>query len=168
MNKNPPRLTRGAAWRALQAHHRQVRDLHLRQLFAEDAQRAERFSAEGAGLYLDYSKNRITAETMRLLLALAEERGVAARRDAMYRGEKINVTEKRAALHVALRAPRDAHILVGGRDVVPQVHEVLERMAAFSERVRSGAWTGQTGRRIRTVINIGIGGSYLGPEMAWH
>ena len=168
MNKNPPRLTRGAAWRALQAHHRQVRDLHLRQLFAEDAQRAERFSAEGAGLYLDYSKNRITAETMRLLLALAEERGVAVRRDAMYRGEKINVTEKRAALHVALRAPRDAHILVGGRDVVPQVHEVLERMAAFSERVRSGAWTGQTGRRIRTVINIGIGGSYLGPEMAWH
>ncbi len=168
MNKNPPRLTRGAAWRALQAHHRQVRDLHLRQLFAEDAQRAERFSAEGAGLYLDYSKNRITAETMRLLLALAEERGVAVRRDAMYRGEKINVTEKRAALHVALRAPRDAHILVGGRDVVTQVHEVLERMAAFSERVRSGAWTGQTGRRIRTVINIGIGGSYLGPEMAWH
>ncbi len=167
MTKKPPRLSRSEAWRALQAHHRQIRALHLRRLFAEDAQRAERFSAEGAGLHLDYSKNRITAETMRLLLALAEERGVAARRDAMFRGDRINVTEKRAALHVALRAPRDAQILLDGRNVVPEVHAVLERMAAFAERVRSGAWTGHTGKRIRTVINVGIGGSYLGPEMAY-
>ncbi|HVB47118.1 MAG TPA: glucose-6-phosphate isomerase [Burkholderiales bacterium] len=167
MTKKPSRLPRSEAWRALQAHHRQIGDLHLRQLFAEDAQRVERFSAEGAGLHLDYSKNRITAETMRLLLALAEERGVPARRDAMFRGDRINVTEKRAALHVALRAPREAQILLDGRNVVPEVHAVLDRMTDFAERVRAGTWTGHTGKRMRTVINIGIGGSYLGPEMAY-
>jgi glucose-6-phosphate isomerase len=155
------------AWRALDAHYQDISALHLRQLFAEDAGRGQRFVAEGAGLRLDYSKNRITDETVRLLLKLAEERGVAARRDAMFRGDKINTTEQRAVLHVALRAPKDARILVDGQDVVPEVHQVLDAMAAFCERVRSGAWLGHTGRRIRNVVNIGIGGSYLGPEMAY-
>ena len=156
-----------AAWRALAAHYQQIKDMHLRQLFADDAGRGERLVTEGAGLYLDYSKNRITDETVRLLLQLAQERGVAERRDAMFRGDKINITEQRAVLHVALRAPRDAKILVDGRDVVPDVHQVLDAMAAFAGRVRSGAWLGHTGKRIRNVINIGIGGSYLGPEMAY-
>jgi glucose-6-phosphate isomerase len=155
------------AWRALATHYQGVKDFHLRQLFADDPGRAQRFSAEGAGLYLDYAKNRITAETLRLLLALAEERGVAARRDAMFGGAKINETEKRAVLHVALRAPRGARIEVDGKDVVEEVHQVLDRMAAFADKVRGGAWTGYTGKKIRTVINIGIGGSYLGPEMAY-
>ena len=137
------------------------------ELFAEDPGRGERLSAEGAGLYLDYSKNRITDETVRLLLRLAQESGVAERRDAMFRGEKINITEQRAVLHVALRAPRDARILVDGHDVVPDVHQVLDAMSAFAARVRSGAWLGHTGKRIRNVVNIGIGGSYLGPEMAY-
>ena len=128
---------------------------------------ARRFVAEGAGLYLDYSKNRITDETIRLLLQLAKERGVAERRDAMFRGEKINITEKRAVLHVALRAARGTQIKVDGADVVPEVHAVLDKMAAFSDRVRSGEWKGHTGKRIKNVINIGIGGSYLGPEMAY-
>ena len=156
-----------AAWRALQAHHEQVKGLHLRELFQRDPRRGERMAAEGAGLYLDYSKHRITDDTLRLLLDLARERGVEQRRDAMFRGEKINNTEHRAVLHVALRAPRGSRIEVDGRDVVPEVHAVLDRMAEFAQQVRSGAWTGQTGKRIRNVINLGIGGSYLGPEMAY-
>jgi glucose-6-phosphate isomerase len=156
-----------SAWQALTAHYQQIKDVHLRRLFAEDPDRGERLTAEGAGLYLDYSKNRITDETVRLLLRLAQERGVAERRDAMFRGEKINVTEQRAVLHVALRAPRDAHILVDGHDVVPDVHQVLDAMARFATQVRSGTWLGHTGKPIRNVINIGIGGSYLGPEMAY-
>jgi glucose-6-phosphate isomerase len=160
-------LTDSSAWRALIAHHAQIQDLHLRTLFADDPGRAERFCAEGAGLFLDYSKNRITPETMQLLLALAQERGVAARRDAMFAGEAINITERRAVLHVALRAPRGAHIDACGADVVPDVHEVLDAMAGFATRLRSGALTGHTGKRIRNVVNIGIGGSYLGPEMAY-
>jgi glucose-6-phosphate isomerase len=160
-------LTRRAAWQALQAHHRRVEDLHLRTLFAQDPARGARLVAEGAGLTLDYSKNRVTDETMGLLLALAESEGVAARRDAMFRGEKINVTERRAVLHVALRAPRGVSIVVDGADVVPAVHAVLDRMADFATRVRAGAWTGFTGRPVRNVVNIGIGGSDLGPAMAY-
>ena len=160
-------LTETPAWQALTAHHAQIKDTHLRKLFAEDPGRAERFSAEGAGLFLDYSKNRITDETVELLLQLAEARGVAKRRDAMFAGEKINATERRAVLHVALRAPRGAKIEVDGVDVVPEVHKVLDAMADFSARVRSGAFAGHTGKRIRNVVNIGIGGSYLGPEMAY-
>src|SRR5689334_18219341 len=153
------------AWRELQAHYQKIKDAHLRALFAEDPRRGESFAVEGAGLYLDYSKNRVTAETIRLLLQLADERSVLQRRDAMFRGEKINVTEQRAVLHVALRAPRDAHISVDGRDVVGDVHHVLDQMAHFADQVRTGQWTGYTGKRIRNIINIGIGGSYLGPEM---
>ena len=152
---------------ALQSHYEKIKDIHLRQLFAEDAKRGTRLTAEGAGLYLDYSKNRVTDETMGLLLQLARERGVAERRDAMFRGEKINITEKRAVLHVALRAPRGTKIEVDGKDVVGDVHAVLDKMAAFSKRVRSGEWKGHTGKPIKNVINIGIGGSYLGPEMAY-
>jgi glucose-6-phosphate isomerase len=161
------RPTETPAWRALQAHYEKIKDVHLRQLFADDSKRGERLTVEGAGLYLDYSKNHITDETIRLLLQLAKERGVAERRDAMFRGEKINSTEKRAVLHVALRAPKNTQIKVDGVDVVPEVHGVLEKMAAFADRVRSGEWKGQTGKRIKNVINIGIGGSYLGPEMAY-
>jgi glucose-6-phosphate isomerase len=160
-------LTRRPSWHALQAHYQQVKDVHLRTLFAQDATRGERLVAEGAGLLLDYSKNRVTDETLRLLLQLAESEGVAARRDAMFRGEKINVTEKRAVLHVALRAPRGESIVVDGVNVVPAVHAVLDRMADFTTRVRGGAWKGFTGRRIRNVVNIGIGGSDLGPAMAY-
>src|SRR5665648_838551 len=155
------------AWQALEAHHAKVKDAQLRQLFADDPDRATRLSVEGAGLFLDYSKNRITEETVGLLVDLAKERGVAERRDAMFRGEEINVSENRAVLHVALRAPRDAVIEVDGQNVVPDVHAVLDRMAAFADKVRSGAWTGYTGKRIKTVVNIGIGGSYLVPEMAY-
>ncbi|MFZ0795101.1 MAG: glucose-6-phosphate isomerase [Candidatus Korobacteraceae bacterium] len=155
------------AWKSLQAHYEKIKDVQLRQLFAQDPQRGTRLTAEGAGLYLDYSKNRITGETLGLLVQLARERGVEARRDAMFRGEKINVTEKRAVLHVALRAPRGAKIEVDGKDVVADVHAVLDKMAAFSNRVRSGEWKGHTGKPIKNVINIGIGGSYLGPEMAY-
>jgi glucose-6-phosphate isomerase len=160
-------VTARREWKALAAHHEKVRDLHLRELFAEDPKRGERLTAEGAGLYLDYSKHRVTDETLRLLLALAEAVGLRARIDAMFRGEKINVTEQRAVLHVALRAPRGTSIVVDGEDVVPGVHAVLDRMADFAARVRSGAWTGHTGKRIRAVINIGIGGSDLGPVMAY-
>ena len=160
-------LTSGPAWRALREHHALVGDLHLRDLFADDPGRAERFTAEGAGLFLDYSKNRVTDVTMSLLLALAEERGLRERIDAMFAGEKINVTEGRAVLHVALRAPAGTRIEVDGVDVVPQVHEVLDRMAAFCDRVRGGEWTGATGKPIRNVVNIGIGGSDLGPVMAY-
>jgi glucose-6-phosphate isomerase len=159
--------TGSQAWQALADHHGKIKDTHLRQLFADDAGRAARFTAEGAGLILDYSKNRITDATMQLLVRLAEERGVAARRDAMFRGEKINTTEGRAVLHVALRAPRGAVIEVDGKNVVSDVHAVLDRMAAFAAKVRDGSWTGHTGKRIRNVVNIGIGGSYLGPEMAY-
>ncbi|MHA1573949.1 MAG: glucose-6-phosphate isomerase [Alphaproteobacteria bacterium] len=154
-------------WRALVAHQAKIKDAHLRQLFADDPKRAEKFTAEGAGIQLDYSKNRIDGETIQLLLRLAKERGVAARRDAMFRGEKINKSENRAVLHVALRAPRDEVIEVDGHNVVPDVHAVLDRMSEFADKVRDGSWTGHTGKRIRNVINIGIGGSYLGPEMAY-
>jgi len=160
-------LTATPSWQALTAHHAQIKDVHLRDLFADNPGRAERFSAEGAGLFLDYSKNRITDETLRLLLQLAEERGVMKRRNAMFAGEKINTTERRAVLHVALRAPRDTRIEVDGADVMPDVHRVLDAMAAFATRLRSGAFVGHTGKRIRNVVNIGIGGSYLGPEMAY-
>jgi glucose-6-phosphate isomerase len=160
-------LTKTQSWQALQAHYEKIKDTNLRQLFADDPARAEHMAAEQGSLYLDYSKNRITGETIRLLLELANERGVAARRDAMFRGEKINVTEKRAVLHVALRAPRGTRIEVDGVDVVPEVHAVLDKMAAFSKRVRSGEWKGHTGKTIKNVINVGIGGSYLGPEMAY-
>jgi len=155
------------AWKALERHARTMRRVHLRTLFADDPARGERLCAEGAGLFLDYSKNRVTDETMRLLVGLAEEVLLRARIDAMFRGEKINVTEDRAVLHVALRAPRDTTILVDGKDVVPDVHAVLDRMAAFCERVRGGASRGHTGKRIRNVVNLGIGGSDLGPVMAY-
>jgi glucose-6-phosphate isomerase len=160
-------LTATPAWQALAAHHEDIKDRHLRQLFAEDPGRAQRFSVEGAGLFLDYSKNRITNETMRLLLQLAEERGVAKRRNAMFAGEKINSTERRAVLHVALRTPRGTRIMLDGADVVPDVHKVLDAMADFATRLRRGAFVGHTSKRIRNVVNIGIGGSYLGPEMAY-
>ncbi len=160
-------LTRTPAWRALEAHLPHVEHLHLRDLFARDPGRAERLSPEAAGLHLDFSKQRVTDETVRLLLELAEARGLQRRRDAMFRGERINVTEGRAVLHVALRAPRSDRILVDGKDVVPEAHAVLDRMAEFAARVRRGAWTGFTGKRIRTVVNIGIGGSDLGPAMAY-
>jgi glucose-6-phosphate isomerase len=160
-------LTAAPSWRALVAHHAQIKDVHLRTLFADDPGRAERFCAEGAGLFLDYSKNRITDETLRLLLRLADERGVTKRRDAMFAGEKINATERRAVMHVALRAPRGVRMEVDGADVVPAVHEVLDAMADLAARVRGGAFVGHTGKRIRNVVNIGIGGSYLGPEMAY-
>jgi glucose-6-phosphate isomerase len=167
METGIPLLTKLAAWQALEAHYPKVRELHLRKLFADDTKRAERMTAEAVGIYFDYSKHRITDETLRLLLQLAEESGLRARIDAMFRGEKINVTEKRAVLHVALRAPKEQSIMVDGEDVVPQVHAVLDKMAGFSNRVRSGEWKGHTGKRIRNVINIGIGGSDLGPVMAY-
>jgi glucose-6-phosphate isomerase len=167
MTKQIAPLTERQAWKALEAHYKNVRELHLRQLFADDPQRGERMTAEAVGLYLDYSKNRITDETLKLLLQLAEESALHERIGAMFRGEKINVTENRAVLHVALRAPREASIVVDGEDVVPQVHAVLDKMADFSNRVRSGAWKGHTGKPIRNVINIGIGGSDLGPVMAY-
>jgi glucose-6-phosphate isomerase len=160
-------LTDTPAWRALQTHYEKIRDIHLRRLFGEDATRGERFAIEGVGIYLDFSKNRITDETVRLLMQLATERGVAERRDAMFRGEKINVTERRSVLHVALRAPSSASIMVDGKNVVPEVHDVLDRMASFSQRVRDGSWKGHTGKRIRNVLNVGIGGSDLGPVMAY-
>jgi glucose-6-phosphate isomerase len=156
-----------SAWAALASHYQSVSKLHLRQLFADDPKRGERMAIEAAGLYLDYSKNRITDETLRLLLQLAEESGLRSRIDAMFNGEKINITEKRAVLHAALRAPQSATILVDGKNVVPEVHAVLDRMDAFANRVRSGDWKGHTGKRIRNVINIGIGGSDLGPVMAY-
>ncbi len=167
MSMNPTPLTQRPAWKALEEHYQRVRELHLRTLFAEDPKRGERLALEAAGIYLDYSKNRITDETLRLLLELAESSGLRERIDAMFGGEKINVTEKRAVLHVALRAPRDESIIVDGENVVPEVHAVLDKMADFSNRVRSGAWTGYTGKRMRNIINIGIGGSDLGPSMAY-
>ncbi|NLX57076.1 MAG: glucose-6-phosphate isomerase [Planctomycetaceae bacterium] len=161
-----PPLTKRPAWQALAAHYQNIRNVHLRELFAQDPRRGESLTAEAAGIYLDYSKNRITSETLALLIQLAEESGLQARIAAMFSGEKINVTEGRAVLHVALRAPRGTSLLVDGQDVVPQVHAVLDKMSDFSQRVRRGQWTGHTGKRIRAVINIGIGGSDLGPVMA--
>ncbi|HZX90191.1 MAG TPA: glucose-6-phosphate isomerase [Rudaea sp.] len=160
-------VTQSPAWQALAAHSADMRDVHLRELFADDPGRGERLVAEAAGLYLDYSKNRLTDETLRLLLQLAEERGVHRRIGAMWNGEKINFTESRAVLHIALRAPRNQRIEVYDSNVVPDVHAVLDRMTAFAERVRSGEWKGHTGKRIRHVVNIGIGGSDLGPVMAY-
>ena len=159
-------LTQRAAWRDLVDHHAEIADRHLRQLFDEDPGRGERLIAEGAGLYLDYSKHRVTDETMRLLLRLAGESGLREHIDAMFRGDHINVSEDRAVLHVALRMPADASLVVDGVDVVAQVHAVLDHMGAFADRIRSGAWTGHTGKPIRNVVNIGIGGSDLGPVMA--
>jgi glucose-6-phosphate isomerase len=160
-------LTKRKAWKALQTHYEKVRGLHLRKLFADDPKRGERMTIEAAGLFLDYSKNRITDETVKLLIELAEESGLQSRIGAMFRGEKINTTEKRAVLHVALRAPKESSIVVDGENVVPQVHMVLDKMAQFSNRVRSGEWKGHTGKCIRNVINIGIGGSDLGPVMVY-
>jgi glucose-6-phosphate isomerase len=160
-------LTQRPSWKALSEHYQKVKDLHLRTLFAEDKQRGERFALDAIGVYFDYSKNRLTDETIRLLLDLANSSGLRERIDAMFRGDKINVTEQRAVLHVALRAPKDQSIVVDGENVVPAVHAVLDKMANFSNRVRSGAWTGYTGKRIRNIINIGIGGSDLGPYMAY-
>ena len=160
-------LRQRPAWKALEAHHHEIGQRHLRDLFAADPGRGERLTAEAAGLYLDYSKNRITDETVGLLLQLAAESGLEERRDAMFRGEPINVSEHRSVLHVALRMPRGSSLVVGGADVVAQVHEVLDRMAAFAERIRSGEWTGYTGKTIRNVVNVGIGGSDLGPVMAY-
>src|SRR3989454_3936223 len=160
-------LTARPAWKDLEAHYGKIRELHLRTLFADDATRGERLTADAVGIYLDYSKNRVTDDTLALLCRLAEESGLRERIDAMFRGDKINLTENRAVLHVALRAPRGTSILVDGNDVVPEVHAVLGAMADFSNRVRSGAWKGHTGKRIRNVVNIGIGGSDLGPVMAY-
>jgi glucose-6-phosphate isomerase len=160
-------LTERAAWKDLEVHFQKVRELHLRQLFATDPERGKRMTAEAAGLYLDFSKNRITDETIKLLVQLAEESSLRQRIDAMFRGDKINTTENRAVLHVALRAPRGTSIVVDGHDVVPGVHDVLEKMADFSKRVRTGKWKGHTGKRIRNIVNIGIGGSDLGPVMAY-
>ena len=160
-------LTKRNAWKSLAAHSKEIKKLHLRKLFAQDAKRGERFTAEAAGLFLDYSKNRITDKTLELLLQLAAESGLREKIDAMFGGEKINVPENRAVLHVALRAPESAAILVDGKNVVPEVHAVLDKMADFSNRVRSGEWKGFTGKRIRNIINIGIGGSDLGPVMAY-
>src|SRR3981081_4315165 len=160
-------LTERPAWKTLQAHYHQIQGKHLKQLFVDDPRRGERFTVEAGGIFLDYSKNRITDETLKLLIQLAGESGLRERIDAMFRGEKINITENRAVLHVALRAPMSESIFVDGADVVPPVHAVLDKMAAFADRVRSGAWKGHTGKRIRNVINIGIGGSDLGPVMAY-
>jgi glucose-6-phosphate isomerase len=167
MKKANASLTARPAWKALVAHHKKIRNVHLRQLFADDPKRGERLTVEAAGVFLDYSKNRITDETLELLVKLAEECGLQQRIDAMFNGEKINITEDRAVLHVALRAPRGASIMVDGKNVVPDVHEVLDKMAGFTNRVRGGDWQGHTGKRIRNVINIGIGGSDLGPVMAY-
>src|SRR5215470_5236784 len=165
-NSKRPAIKR-QAWDALDAHYKKMSKLHLRQLFADDPERGERMTVEAVGLYLDYSKNRITDETLKLLLRLAEQSDLQSRIEEMFRGEKINITEKRAVLHVALRAPRGASIVVDGENVVPKVHSVLDKMADFADRVRSGAWKGHTGKRICNVINIGIGGSDLGPVMAY-
>ena len=160
-------ITTGAAWHALQAHYTKIKAMHLRELFAQDSTRGERLTLQVADLYLDYSKHRVTDETMQRLVALADASNLRAHIDAMFRGDKINVTEKRAVLHVALRAPRHAEIFVDGKNVVPEVHAVLDKMSAFCERVRGGAWQGFTGKRIRNIVNIGIGGSDIGPVMAY-
>ena len=160
-------LRQRAAWKAREAHYEKIQKLHLRNLFAADPKREERLTTEAVGIYFDYSKNRITEETVKLLLELAEQSGLRSRIDAKFQGEKINVTEKRAVLHVALRAPKGQSIVLDGEDVVPQVHAVLDKMTDFSNRVRGGEWKGHTGKPIRNVINVGIGGSDLGPVMAY-
>ncbi len=165
--KTKPSVARGRAWQELATHFQRIKNVPLRTLFGKDPKRGERLAIEAEGLYFDYSKHRITDHTLRLLLRLAEECDLRGKRDAMFRGERINLTENRAVLHVALRAPRDAHILVDGQDVVPDVHAVLDKMAGFADRVRSGKWKGYTGKRIRNLVNIGIGGSDLGPVMAY-
>ena len=167
MKTNNLQLTKLPAWQALETHYAKVREMHLRKLFADDPKRAERMTIEALGICFDYSKHRITGETLRLLLQLAEESGLRACIDAMFRGEKINVTEKRAVLHVALRTPKGQSIIVDGEDVVPPVHAVIDKMADFSDRVRKGEWKGYTGKPIRSIVNIGIGGSDLGPVMAY-
>ncbi len=167
MKKTVKPLTQRAAWKALTAHHKKIKDVHLRELFAKDAKRGERLTASASGLFLDYSKNRVTDETIKLLIKLARESDLGGRIEAMFSGKKINITENRAVLHTALRAPKDASIIVDGKNVVPEVHDVLDKMSKFANRVRSGAWKGFTGKRIRNVINIGIGGSDLGPVMAY-
>jgi glucose-6-phosphate isomerase len=167
MQKKRTSLKRLPAWKALAEHSKEIAKLHLRDLFANESARGENLTAEGAGLFLDYSKNRVTETTLKLLQQLAEECDLRGRIDAMFRGDKINITEKRAVLHVALRTPKNATILVDGKNVVPAVHDVLDKMAAFSNRIRSGEWLGHTGKRIRNIINIGIGGSDLGPVMAY-
>src|SRR5215831_16190469 len=161
------RAVKRPAWKALEAHNKKFREFHLRELFANDPTRGERMTAEADGIYLDYSKNRITDETLKLLLQLAEECGLHEKIEAMFRGEKINLTENRAVLHVALRAPKGTSCVVDGENVVPKVHAVLDKMANFSNRLRTGAWKGHTGNRIRNIVNIGIGGSDLGPVMAY-
>ncbi len=163
----PPPLNQRPAWKALAAHAEAIKDLQLRQLFHDDPERATRFTAEAAGVFLDYSKNRITDETLKLLLELAAQSGLKQHTEAMFTGQKINTTEDRAVLHIALRAPKSERILVDGEDVIPEVHKVLDKMSAFSDRIRSGDWKGHTGKRIRNVVNIGIGGSDLGPVMAY-
>jgi len=165
--KTTKALTQRPSWKALAAHYRQIKHLNLRKLFADDPKRGARLAAEAAGVYLDYSKNRINDQTIKLLMQLAKESGLREKIDAMFSGEKINTTENRAVLHVALRAPKDETILVDGKNVVPEVHAVLDRMTEFSHRIRSGEWKGHTGKRIKNVINIGIGGSDLGPVMAY-
>jgi glucose-6-phosphate isomerase len=167
MNPTTQPLPQRPAWKSLAEHSKEIKKLHLRELFAEDPQRGERFTAQAAGLFLDYSKNRLTSKTLALLMELAREAGLKAKIEAMFAGDKINVTENRAVLHVALRASKDATIVVDDKNVVPEVHAVLDKMAAFSDRVRSGEWKGHTGKRIRNVVNIGIGGSDLGPVMAY-
>jgi glucose-6-phosphate isomerase len=167
MNANRKSLTRLPAWTSLAEHSTEIKNVHLRELFAKDATRGERFTGEATGLFLDYSKNRLTETSLKLLLQLAEECDLRGRIEAMFRGEKINITENRAVLHVALRAPKNATITLDGKNVVPEVHAVLDRMTAFSNRVRSGEWLGHTGKRIRNIVNIGIGGSDLGPVMAY-
>ncbi len=160
-------LTERSGWKALEAHAAQIKGTTMKEMFAADAGRGTRYTAEAGGIFLDYSKNRVNDETLKLLFALAKECGVEAKRDAMFRGEKINITENRAVLHVALRAPKDESIVVDGEDQVPLVHEVLDKMAGFADRIRSGEWKGLTGKRIKNVVNIGIGGSDLGPVMAY-
>jgi len=162
-----PEFRKRPAWSALEDHHQEVKSVHLRHLFAKDPKRGERLTAEAAGIYLDYSKNRVTDETVKLLLSLADESGLRERIDAMFRGEEINVSEKRSALHIALRAPRGASIIVDGVNVIPAVHDVLDKMTVFANRLRDGSWRGHTGKRIHNIINIGIGGSDLGPVMAY-
>jgi glucose-6-phosphate isomerase len=166
-NTGKKTASKSAAWKALEAHYKKIKPIHLRELFAGDPQRGQRLTLEAVGLFLDYSKNRVTDETLKLLLQLAEESHLRERIEAMFRGEKINITENRAVLHVALRAPRGESIFVDGKDIVPEVHHVLDKMAAFSDRVRNGEWKGHTGKRIKNVVNVGIGGSDLGPVMAY-
>src|SRR5437879_8378410 len=165
MKKSTP--AKRNAWKSLESHYKKIKGIHLRKLFSDDPKRGQRLTLDAVGLLLDYSKNRITDDTVKRLVQLGEESGLREKIDAMFRGDKINITEKRAVLHIALRAPKGTHIVVDGQDVVPQVHAMLDNMASFCNRVRSGDWKGHTGKRIRNAVNIGIGGSDLGPVMAY-